>query len=294
MRVILMHNPTAGREDHSAEQLTDEITRAGHQVIAQVQRRKHLAAAIEEGCDLVAVAGGDGTVGKAARVLAGTEVPLAVLALGTANNIARTLGVRGSTAEEIAAWKHAEPRRLDAAQVTLDDDPERFIESLGLGAFPLVMQRAVGAPQPDDVAKTLDRDLGLLWAGVAEAKLVPYEVTADGKDLSGDYLMVEVLNIGAIGPNLPLAPTADPGDGKLDLVLVGEADRGLLLAGIDRIRRGEPASIGLRSCPATSVSIAGKWRRYHRDGDLREDRTGRLTVEIEPAALTVLVPRHPL
>ena len=43
--------------------------------------------------DAVIVAGGDGTVGKVAKRLAGTDVPLVVLPTGTANNIARSLGI---------------------------------------------------------------------------------------------------------------------------------------------------------------------------------------------------------
>jgi hypothetical protein len=49
-------------------------------------------------------------------------------------------------------------------------------------------------------------------------------------DLSGDYFSVEVLNIRFVGPNLPLALGALPGDGLLEIVLLGEADREPLLA----------------------------------------------------------------
>ena len=76
-----MHNASAGKEDHSARQLIDEIRRAGHHVVARVGRRKELAEALEEPCDLVVVAGGDGTVGKAARILAGRTTPMAIVPL---------------------------------------------------------------------------------------------------------------------------------------------------------------------------------------------------------------------
>lgn len=49
--------------------------------------------------------------------------------------------------------------------------------------------------------------------------------TLDGEDVSGRYLLVEALNIGLIGPNLFLAPDADPGDGSLDFVLLAEDKR---------------------------------------------------------------------
>jgi len=50
-----------------------------------------------------------------------------------------------------------------------------------------------------------------------------WSVWLDGVDLSGDYLAVEVLNVGEIGPRVPIAPSADPGDGLLDVVLLDPA-----------------------------------------------------------------------
>ena len=55
-------------------------------------------------------------------------------------------------------------------------------------------------------------------------------VRADGDDLSGNYVAVEVMNIAAIGPRIVLAPDANPGDKLLDLVLVRERDREALAA----------------------------------------------------------------
>jgi diacylglycerol kinase family enzyme len=47
----------------------------------------------------------------------------------------------------------------------------------------------------------------------------------DSQDLSGDYILLEAMNIRCIGPNLHLAPQADFGDGLFDLVLVAEDQR---------------------------------------------------------------------
>jgi diacylglycerol kinase family enzyme len=60
--------------------------------------------AVEAGADLVVAAGGDGTVRACAEALAGTGIPLAIVALGTANLVARALGVpaRADRALEVA------------------------------------------------------------------------------------------------------------------------------------------------------------------------------------------------
>jgi diacylglycerol kinase (ATP) len=71
----------------------------------------------------------------------------------------------------------------------------------------------------------IDRALLLLSRIAADAAPRPRKVTLDGTDLSGEYLLVEAMNIPLVGPNVPLAPGADWSDGLLDLVLVTERER---------------------------------------------------------------------
>jgi diacylglycerol kinase family enzyme len=288
MRVVLMHNASAGKEDHSAEQLIDEIRRAGHHVVARVKRRKELAEALDDACDLVVAAGGDGTVGKAARILAGRTTPLAIVPLGTANNIARTLGIGGTLAEQVAGWRRCETIGYDVATALADDESSQFIEGFGYGAFPRVIHQTL--EDEDDVGDRLTRDRLLLRARVVASPPRHYRIRADGADLSGDYFLVEILNIPSIGPRVPLAPLASPRDGKLDLVLAGEPERALLIRGIDRIIAGEPISIALRTVQATEIEIEGEMRRHHRDGELCDETTTETAITVSPQALRVLAP----
>src|ERR1041384_2641979 len=108
MRVALLHNSSAGTKDHSASELGAAIRRAGHQVLHVVTRVGDLSAALQElPCDLVVVAGGDGTVGRAACELAGWGVPLSIFPLGTANNTARSLGLPSSPKRLARSWTEA-------------------------------------------------------------------------------------------------------------------------------------------------------------------------------------------
>jgi diacylglycerol kinase family enzyme len=288
MRVVLMHNASAGKEDHSARQLIDEIRRAGHHVVSRVGRRKELAEALEAPCDLVVVAGGDGTVGKAARILAGRTTPMAIVPLGTANNVARSLGIGGDLAEQVAGWHRSETIGYDVATAATEDDEAQFIEAFGYGAFPRVIHQT--QDDEDDVGDRLTRDRLLLRARFEASPPRHYRITADGKDLSGDYFMVEILNIPSIGPRIPLAPAASPRDGKLDLVLAGEPERQLLLRGLDRIIAGEDVTIALRSTQVERIRLSGQMRRHHRDGDLVDDESTSLEVTVQRHALRVLAP----
>ena len=282
MRVILMHNPSAGTEDHSADALIDEIRAAGHELVRHVRRRTELEGALEHGCDLVVAAGGDGTVGKVARAVRGTGIPFTILPLGTANNTARALGMGG-----VEWWARGELVPFDVALARVDDEWKRFIEAIGFGAFPRVIDQTLDVEEPSD---RLTRDRRLLRARVEVSPLKTYEIRADGEDLSGEYFMVEVMNIPAIGPRVALAPQASPSDGKLDIVLATEADREPMLDALDLLVRGRAPATPLRATQAARIHIVGEMRRYHRDGDLRNRRTTEVDISVEPGALIALVP----
>lgn len=294
MRVILMHNPSAGSEDHTARDLMKKIRAAGHEVVADVSRRKDLSAALRKPCDLVAVAGGDGTVGKAADALAGSGIPFTVLPFGTANNTARTLGCIGDEEELIAAWNDGEIKGFDRGSILQGDETTGFIEAFGLGVFPEAIRASKKLEEPEDPDETLDRDLAVFHAVVEKAQPGSYTISADGEDLSGDYLLIEVMNLPYLGPNIPLAPGSVPGDGVFDLVLAREDRRSALLEHVAKIRKGEDSEINLERAKARHIVISCGDRRYHRDGSLSEDTTkgarSLFQLSLEPHALQVLVP----
>ena len=187
---------------------------------------------LKKPADLVVAAGGDGTVRRVALAAAEHGLPFAVIPIGTANNIAKSIGLLGDAGELIESWS-ASPRArhpFDLGEVVAPWGEGRFVEGVGGGLIADLIERE------DEVAadaKLLggetDRALHLLCELVGEARMRRWQIKADGKDLSGEYFAVEVLNIRFVGPNLPLAPDAFPGDGLLDVVLLGKDDRQPLL-----------------------------------------------------------------
>ncbi len=126
-----------------------------------------------------------------------------------------------------------------------------------------------------------------------EAPARYWKIDADGVDLSGEYIAVEVLNIRFVGPNLPLAPEADPSDGMLDVVLVGEADRKPLLAYIEnRLHLASGQLPDLRVVPARSIEmIAPAGVQCHLDDqvwplDQPLDHAAALSVSCQSGAAT--------
>jgi diacylglycerol kinase (ATP) len=114
MRIMLMHNPKAGDAKHGEKELMAALARAGHRATYQSIKKRDYKNTLEDPTDLVLAAGGDGTVVKVACRLMDTGIPLSVLPLGTANNLARSLGFTASSEEIIARLQGGKKRVFDS------------------------------------------------------------------------------------------------------------------------------------------------------------------------------------
>src|SRR5438105_15872417 len=115
--VKLVHNPTAGDEEHNKEVLIEQVKAAGFECRYSSTKEEGWKT-IEDNVDAIAVAGGDGTVRKVLKLLMKRNekekrLPVGVLALGTTNNIAKTFEVDMDTAKVTQSWKHAKTKKVD-------------------------------------------------------------------------------------------------------------------------------------------------------------------------------------
>jgi diacylglycerol kinase (ATP) len=231
VRVTLIHNPDAGDERHTAEGIAKELAEAGYDARPRSAKKAGMEEALEDPGDLVVVAGGDGSIRKVALAIAGRGIPMAILPIGTANNIAKSLGVLGSVRDLIAGWREAERRRLSVGTVATRWGTMRFLESVGVGVFTELVTRGSAEVSENTGGLTghaIDRALMLLQGIVAERPPRLRRLEVDGVDLSGEYLLVEAMNMPLVGPNVPLAKCADYGDEQLDVVTVTAGERDLL------------------------------------------------------------------
>jgi len=113
MRITLIHNPKAGDANHGRKQLMAALAKAGHHAIYHSPKERGFKKALKQPTDLVLAAGGDGTTAKVAHALVDSGVPLSVLPLGTANNLARALGFVASPEEIIARLEGGKKRAFD-------------------------------------------------------------------------------------------------------------------------------------------------------------------------------------
>jgi diacylglycerol kinase family enzyme len=293
MRVTVLHNPTAGEESHSGDGLVSALERAGHRATYYSTKDKEHKEILKDPAalgDAVVVAGGDGTIGKVMMRLAGCGVPVAVLPLGTANNIAGSLGVRWS-AEELAGGLHAARRApFDIGRVEAPWGPAAFVESAGLGLF----TRMVALPSAERFKEVAEARIVLRYL-LADQPATFWRIELDGCDLSGEYVLVEALNIPCFGPNLRLAPSAEPGDGLLDVVLAGESERRVLVQYLAELRDGDDGPPPLPVHRGRRLRVVADPDHVHLDDDPEPEEVGRgslcaLEISLREGALELLLP----
>ena len=309
MRVTIIQNPHSGEGALTGAEFVTLATAAGHKATyASTEDQAAVAAALGTPADLVAIAGGDGTIRDVARRLIGSDVAITIVPTGTANNLAKNLGISGETRDLVHGWDTGTRVGFDTALVRGCCGPRVMFEGAGLG--PIAVTIAALTPvtpreaRPDRPEDELRRDLKIMREILADYPTHDLQVTLDGRDLSGSYIAIHAMNIPSIGPNVRLAPESDWSDGCFDLVLVGPDDRMTL-------REYLTARIDERHPPLALPVIRGRelrirWNgsRVHVDDEVwpNEEDAARgavwprdslleLEVRMNPTPLQVLVPR---
>jgi diacylglycerol kinase family enzyme len=283
LRIALLYNDDAG-EGATLRQIREAIEEHGHAVVRAVEHLDDTSDLLDETADLVVAAGGDGTVAEAARVVAGRGIPLAVLPLGTANNIASSLGHLGPTVELIRRWDLNRLKPLDLGVAVGPSGSTRFVEGVGGGLLPAGI-RAMQPSSERRVSSKLTEALETFRDVVLQLEPRACSLSVDGSTVAGDFLLAEALNTPSIGPLLKLSPDADPSDGFLTVVTAGDGHRMTLVAYLEaRLAGGDPP-LRLPSQRARQVTMRGFGDIHVDDAVISIPPTETISIHIEMAAL---------
>lgn len=169
--------------------------------------------------DRVVVAGGDGSVGPAALCAARLGVPLAVVAVGTANDFARA---KGLPLELDAACALARDRAARSARAELGLAAGRPFVNVAAAGLAVRAARAAAPHKPR--LGPLAYALGSLHAGL-RARPLRCVVRVDGEQrYAGAAWQVVVAVTGAFGGGSEIGGTS-PRDGLLDVAVVPAGPR---------------------------------------------------------------------
>ena len=190
------------------------------------------ASAAHRGVDVVAAAGGDGTINEVVNGLDGYDVPLGIIPVGTANDFARQVGIPADADHAMDVILQRTPKRLDTASL----NGRRFlnVSTGGVGA-------EVTAETPSEVKESLG---AIAYAISGVRKLADFRAqharfSGDGFEYDGEFLMFAVGITRSTGGGTMVTPMASATDGLLDLCIVERMSRGEFARTVLRVKRGE-------------------------------------------------------
>ena len=122
--------------------------------------------AIAQRADIIVAGGGDGTVSTVAAALAGGDIALGVLPLGTLNHFAKDLGLPLDLADAIRQIAAGQRTRVDVGEV----NGRVFVNNSSLGLYPDIVH------DREQQQKHIGRGkwLALFWASVAALRRFPF------------------------------------------------------------------------------------------------------------------------
>jgi YegS/Rv2252/BmrU family lipid kinase len=288
----LIFNPKSGRDkEHNAERLA-QIVRSlrAHGIEAEIGLRTSGKAAralarqaVEDGCPLVIVAGGDGTISDVASQLVGRRVPLGILPIGTMNNVARSLGVPLEIDRACALIAMGTTRHVDVGRVHTNSDPEDeyFLECAGVGLA------AIGTLAGQAYEKRRWRVLPRALRRFFDSRRGAVRIELDDRTIEASTRIVTVSNTPLMGNNMLTAPQARVDDGLLDVAVYDGMTDAALVDHFMAAAKQEPQPI--ESHRTRRVRILTDERVLaHADMHVTSE-AAMVDIAVEPGALTMIV-----
>lgn len=301
MRVKVILNPRSG-QGRVREQSTmiSALGRLyGDLTIVPTQYPKHATelarAAAGEGFDLVAAAGGDGTVNEVINGLVQGDkasLPLGIIPIGSGNDLAYGLGIQHDPETALRRIFEGRPMTVDLARVTDDRNQSAvFGNNLGIGFDAIVVMRT----------ETVTRVHGFLMYLIAVLQTIAFYYDTPYAEMRFDDEVVRqriLFLYAGIGPRggggFLLTPDAKPDDGLIDTCMVNPVSRHTMLYMLTKVMKGthvtskhvkmrQNREIAVRSATAMPIYVDGEMFCYPRD-DVHQ-----VTITCLPAALQIMI-----
>ncbi len=303
-RCLIIVNPVAGRGtgESTLPLISQAVQEAGLDCeIVRTERPWHAAELAEEGAasgfDVVAFAGGDGTLNEvinglmAAKLKGRGEAALAALPVGRGNDFAFSMGAAVTWQDGIQALVQNKRKRIDIGHVRggLYPAGRFFGNGVGIGFDAVVGFEALKLKRlsgfPSYIVAALRTIFLYFHAPTIEIKL-------DDETITQSCLMVSIMNGIRMGGGFFMAPESKSDDGLFDLCIVEDVSIPRTFGLIAKFMKGtqgvDRAVRFARSRTITTTAVAGSLP-VHADGETICEEGDQLTLELLPAQLDLLV-----
>lgn len=278
----ILINPTSGkgRSAKAAPLAVQRLRNRGLQVevleAGSAEGSLYLARqAVANGVDALIACGGDGTVHLALQAVAGTDIPLGIIPVGTGDDIARALELPlkdvAAAADVIADGRI---RHVDYGRVQTSDGQQRaFLAVMSAGFDSEVTERANTMTWPTGTSR-------YLLATMAELRVfkpVEFRISIDGQTLVSEGMMLAVGNGSSYGGAMLVCPNASPDDGQLDLTFLGRMSKLNFLRTFPKVFKGTHIHHpSVRTLRGQNLHIEAPGQTAYADGE----RVGPLPVDV--------------
>jgi len=279
-RLFVIHNPAAGSRHPERLRRRVEALLAQRQIdfgYAYTESGGHAeelaGEALADGYTRFLAAGGDGTVLEVVSALVDTEASLALLPVGTGNQLAANMRLPKGISRSIDVALNGRVRKIDVGMI--DGRPFTCIAGAGFDA---------DVVRPDSSIKRRLGYLAYVYAAAAAAfspKPSSLRITVDGHEVTCAGIGIEVANMpGLTAPLLrrpvDLIPDGKPDDGLLDVCVLAVETTFDFISAITSIITGRMAR--------------DRRLRYYRGREVRVEADPPLTVQIDGERLSSTTP----
>ncbi len=303
MKYLVIVNPISGRG--YAEKVIPEIE-AGMKSyglgfdLVRTEQPWHAAEiaekAVKDGYDVIVTASGDGTANEAingmmrARNAGFNKCAFSILPVGTGNDMAYGLGIRGTLEESLATLAADHRKIIDVGFVKGGDYPDGryFANGVGIGFDAMVGFVAVKIRWARGLLAYL---VAVIQTVFIYFKAPTVEISYNDASFEQPSLMVSIMNGQRMGGGFYMAPQGDPGDGHFDLCVVSNPSRPRIFGLVPHFLNGTQASqpeVTTGRTHKINVKATKGTLPAHCDGETLCEEGDELSMEIVPAAIEII------
>lgn len=249
----------------------------GKDDVPSIQRHINLFAP-----EIVAAVGGDGTVKMVAEILKETEMRLGIVPGGSANGLAKELGIPTDINEALQIILEGECRKMDA--ICINDKEFCFhLSDIGLNA--LLVKYFEGSKKRGlwGYGQSLFK---MFW----NRRLMHVAIKTDDEEIKRKAYMVVLANAEKYGTGAVINPDGDVADGMFEIVVVRKLHLSEIFKAVTARKGFHPKRIEIFRTKTAAIRFQQK-APFQIDGEY-QGKIAALKAQILPGIVAVILPKN--